>query len=677
MPDARCVISRSNPASSNQHPASFGPGIGHWCLGIGHLPMYKLLLTFRYLRRKLIPIFALLAVMLCTAMVIIVISVMGGFLDMVKNAGKTLMGDVSISAGLGGFSHYEGLIQEIEKIPEADAATPIVVAYGLLKLPGDYVKGVQVYGIDGAGQDRVTQYRDTMFWTRKRLADPQYALIAGVYGNTDPVEAAMTLTPPWKELDGKVDAAVIGIEVSPHNFRRKDGSYEFYWPSVGEVMTLSVLPVTKKGGLLEPKHTRVVVVNEFNSGVYDVDSQRVIIPFKTAQDMMNMTESQRVAIDDEGNVVIGPDGQPKIDGTVPARCTEVQVSAAPGVTAEQLRDAVENVYKRYSDAHPEMVSRSFIRIETWQQRQAKFLSAVENEKGLMSFLFSIISIVAVAMVGVIFYMIVLQKTRDIGILRAIGASQPGIASIFLLYGAVIGLLGAALGTALAYAVVLNINAIHEWLGNGWGAFAYFVIAPCGGAVVLTAIGAAHALVETIFDRKRLATFIILAVSGAVLGLLAAILVHVAMSMWPGRYAIIERLFGAPSGVVVVVKAVTCGLVALAALDGVYCLVDWLLGRLRRPAKVALLLPIGAVVSFLVLLAMNLTNPALAVERLNADLGFQIWDRSVYFFDKIPSRVDWREVVVIVIVAVASSTIGALIPALRAAFVDPVRSLRYE
>ena len=41
--------------------------------------MYKLLLILKYLRRKLAPLFAAMAVMLCTAMVIIVISVMGGF----------------------------------------------------------------------------------------------------------------------------------------------------------------------------------------------------------------------------------------------------------------------------------------------------------------------------------------------------------------------------------------------------------------------------------------------------------------------------------------------------------------------------------------------------------------------------------------------------------------------
>ena len=49
--------------------------------------MYKLLLIRRYLGRKIAPLFAALAVMLCTAMVIIVISVMGGFLDMMRDRG--------------------------------------------------------------------------------------------------------------------------------------------------------------------------------------------------------------------------------------------------------------------------------------------------------------------------------------------------------------------------------------------------------------------------------------------------------------------------------------------------------------------------------------------------------------------------------------------------------------
>ena len=52
--------------------------------------MYKLLLIFKYLRRKLVPLFAAAAVTLCTALMIVVISIMGGFLQQWRDSAKKL-----------------------------------------------------------------------------------------------------------------------------------------------------------------------------------------------------------------------------------------------------------------------------------------------------------------------------------------------------------------------------------------------------------------------------------------------------------------------------------------------------------------------------------------------------------------------------------------------------------
>ena len=83
----------------------------------------------------------------------------------------------------------------------------------------------------------------------------------------------------------------------------------------------------------------------------------------------------------------------------------------------------------------------------------------------MRILFSIIYLVCAGLILSIFWAIVYEKTRDIGILRSIGASRGGILWIFVRYGLIVGAIGAVAGLGLAHAVVRNINAIHSALGK--------------------------------------------------------------------------------------------------------------------------------------------------------------------------------------------------------------------
>ena len=97
--------------------------------------MYAPLLANRYLTSRIIPLIALGAVALCVALVIIVVSVMSGFLDMVRGSGKTLIGDVVVNYPITGIPYYDELIKDIEALPEAAAASPIVETVGLLRMP--------------------------------------------------------------------------------------------------------------------------------------------------------------------------------------------------------------------------------------------------------------------------------------------------------------------------------------------------------------------------------------------------------------------------------------------------------------------------------------------------------------------------------------------------------------
>src|SRR3954471_15730565 len=117
--------------------------------------MYKLHLILKYLRKRRIAWVSLIAVMLCTTMVIVVISVMGGWLDMFRSSFRGLSGDVLVEApSLTGFPYYEKMIAEIEKLPEVDAAVPVIQTFGLVKIGGLDPNGVRVVGfpIDKIGK---------------------------------------------------------------------------------------------------------------------------------------------------------------------------------------------------------------------------------------------------------------------------------------------------------------------------------------------------------------------------------------------------------------------------------------------------------------------------------------------------------------------------------------------
>src|SRR5580692_5200910 len=111
-------------------------------------------LMIRYLMKRRIAWVSLIAVILCTAMVLIVISVMGGWLRMFRQTNHDLIGDLIVYRGaLDGFSHYDDMIAGIQKIPEIEAVTPTINSLGLAEIatsgmPDPIHAMVQVEGVN-------------------------------------------------------------------------------------------------------------------------------------------------------------------------------------------------------------------------------------------------------------------------------------------------------------------------------------------------------------------------------------------------------------------------------------------------------------------------------------------------------------------------------------------------
>lgn len=437
------------------------------------------------------PLLASAAVMLCVAMVLVVWSVMGGFLRTLLDSGKTIIGDVSITWPVQGIPRYERLIDMLEADPLVARATPVVESIGLLTLPSTDTRHVQVIGVDPEGYSEVTGFAERLWW--KPLAEPMPRDTEQQDPRLDDPRMAqwendgLTLRERDPETDQHVPAVVLGIEISGYNnARTRAGFFDpVHYFMTDRSVTLSVPPISARGAMIDLATRRFPVANEFSTGFHDADANWVIMPIGELQKMLRLDEARRVVTprgSAHSGVVTNPDGSESFDAppaveVVPARATSILVKAAPDIDAAALETRCKEIYVAFEQDMSGVIRvppSADIPIFTWENKPslARFVSAVKKETSLVLVLFSFISMTAVFLVFAIFWSMISEKTKDIGVLRALGASRPGIAWLFVRYGLAIGVVGAGLGLALAYTVVLNINPIHEWLGETLGIYVW-------------------------------------------------------------------------------------------------------------------------------------------------------------------------------------------------------------
>ena len=96
---------------------------------------------------------------------------------------------------------------------------------------------------------------------------------------------------------------------------------------------------------------------------------------------------------------------------------------------------------------------------TWKQSNQRLFGALRVEKNLMFFLLTFIMIVAAFGIAATLITVVIQKTKEIGVLKALGATSSTILLIFVYQGAIVGLIGTLLGTGLGLLIVHHRNSI--------------------------------------------------------------------------------------------------------------------------------------------------------------------------------------------------------------------------
>jgi len=95
----------------------------------------------------------------------------------------------------------------------------------------------------------------------------------------------------------------------------------------------------------------------------------------------------------------------------------------------------------------------------WMQMNRNILFALKTEKMVMFIILTLIVLVAAFGIASTLFMVVMEKTRDIAILKSMGATGLSIMKIFVLEGLIIGVIGTVLGVASGLLIALNLEPI--------------------------------------------------------------------------------------------------------------------------------------------------------------------------------------------------------------------------
>ena len=379
---------------------------------------YEWFIASRYLksRRKqafisIISIISVSGVALGIAAVIIVVSALDGFSHGLKEKFLANEAHIIVRSAHGYFSNYQEKIEQITSIERVVAASPLIISQLAIQPQGSesIEDTIYVKGIDLQQEDRVTGFSDFVknfdAFNQSRFIDEARLRLAGK-----------------ETISGGI---VLGYHVA-----RKIGVVP------GDVLRLISKMVRNPAnpGTFMPLMRNFVVVGLYQSGLYIHDNAFGFIDLETAQNLYQK----------------------------PDQINLIEVRVVHADMAPMVSDRIKQKI-RFARGLGEIPITT-----TWMESRSDFFEAFELEKIVTMIVVALIILVAVFNIASTLIMMVMEKTQDIGILRAMGASKQGIRKIFILQGGIIGILGSILGTALGVYVCwrfeFQVGNFPRWYG---------------------------------------------------------------------------------------------------------------------------------------------------------------------------------------------------------------------
>jgi len=391
--------------------------------------MLKLFLWLRYLGKKKIVFLSIAAVALSAGLLIVVASLFGGFIEAFEQSAVEAMGDIVLAPPIK-FGKCQLLIKHLEQVRQVKAATAALSAQGLLHLGKGNVRAVSIWGIELEGRAKVTGFKQSLYKQKHLPQQPSFQ----VPGSPESVGGFVG----------------IGVVAEPDE---KTDEYDFaeIEKMVGREVVLTTGAVSRAQGYnstraqFKRRTIKFGIADIVFTGVYDLDRRFVYLPRDDLQRILYPNEGGRIA--DQIQIKLNDDTQ-----TEPAMA--------------QIRGLWEVFASEQLGWGPYLIRST--EIKTAKQMQSRYVAELRKQMGILLLIFGVISFTVVLLILCIFYMIVVTKQKDIAIIKSCGATSGSVASIFIGFGACIGIIGSGAGVILGYILIKNINTIEEWISIIFG-----------------------------------------------------------------------------------------------------------------------------------------------------------------------------------------------------------------
>ena len=345
---------------------------------------YEMFIGLRYLKAKrkqtfvsLITLISIAGVMVGVTALIVVIAVMNGFKEDLRDKILGVTSHVVISRFDGNISKYLEVRKKVEEVSGVNAATPFI-------------------------------YTQVMISSRKAISG---AVLRGI----EPKTASKVINLPKNLRAGSLEE--LEAENKPEGMRSTPGIIlgnelaRNIGASRGEPVTV-ISPLGRLTPLGRvPRSQTFRVAGIFDSGMYEYDSTIAYVSLWAAQRFLGIGD----------------------------RVTGIEVRVDDIYEADRVARAIGKALGGYP-----YWSRD------WMRMNKNLFSALKLEKIVMFIILTLIILVAAFNIVGTLIMVVIEKTRDIAILKSMGATRRSIMKIFLIEGAVIGLVGTLLGLLGGY-----------------------------------------------------------------------------------------------------------------------------------------------------------------------------------------------------------------------------------